>query len=118
MENDNDIDLMGFAERLNEVLDDAQFPAKRFGRQTSLAKEFGVSQRGVSNWLEGAALPRMAYLQGISLRFGCSIDWLFTGKGVKYPGDESKITSEFSALSKSDQDIILTLMERLKLNEK
>ena len=114
METQKRIDISGFAMRLNEVLDDAGFPAKRFGRQTSLAKEFNVSQRGASNWVEGNALPRMAYLQMIALHFTCSIDWLFTGAGHKYPGEGNKISDDIASLKKSDQDIILAMLARLK----
>jgi len=78
-----DDERQAFSKRLNDVLDDAGFAAKGNGRQLSLGKEMGVSQKGARKWLEGEAIPETTRLIDIATRFGVSFEWLATGRGAK-----------------------------------
>ncbi len=54
---DTNDEKAAFAARLNEVCDDQQIPPKGHARQTTLAKIFGLTQKGVRKWLEGEGHP-------------------------------------------------------------
>lgn len=70
-----------FSERLNHALDIYGVPQKGKGRQISVAKMFGVSQKGASKWLEGQAFPETERLVIIAGRLNVNVQWLITGKG-------------------------------------
>lgn len=77
---------LGFAARLNELLDEAQVSAKFDGRQEKaralLIPVVGkISQKGVRKWLEGEALPEHAKLIQIAIYFDVNVEWLRTGRG-------------------------------------
>ncbi len=74
----------GFAERLNELLDEAGAPRKFEGRQVALAGMFGVSQKGARKWLEAEGLPKFETCIEIAKRFGVHTEWLVTGRGEKW----------------------------------
>ncbi|WP_414446838.1 helix-turn-helix domain-containing protein [Burkholderia sp. 22PA0099] len=69
-----------FSDRLNLVLDDAGYPPKGSGRQNQLAKDWGLSQKGVRKWLEGEGVPETTRLVEMSKRYGVSFEWLATGR--------------------------------------
>lgn len=73
-----------FAERLNELLDDAGVPRKFDGRQGTLGKMFNVSQKGARKWLEGEGLPKLETCIEIAKRFGVYTEWLMSGRGEKW----------------------------------
>lgn len=72
-----------FAIRLNELCDDKKLPAKYAGRQTALALQFGLSQKGARKWLEGESMPTMETSVKIAIWGECAIEWLLTGRGRK-----------------------------------
>ena len=51
--------------------------------QMELAKWLDYSQPMINYWLNGEKLPSMDTAIKISEKFGCSIEWLLTGKGQK-----------------------------------
>lgn len=53
--------------------------------QVDLARETGVSQAAVSNWLNGS-VPKGDQLLILTKAFGVTMDWLLTGKGPKSLG--------------------------------
>lgn len=79
-----------FAARLNTILDEAGYPPKHYGRQERLAKEWGVTPRSASNWLNGEKLPTYERILEIAIRYQVSADWLQTGLGLKKPLDDQE----------------------------
>lgn len=71
------------SERLNEIADDLKLPPKQHGRQTAVAKKWGVSQAAARKWLEGESIPEMHKVIAISRDAQVSIEWLLTGRGSK-----------------------------------
>jgi hypothetical protein len=71
------------SERLNEIADDLKLPPKQHGRQTAVAKRWGVSQAAARKWLEGESIPEMHKVIAISRDAQVSIEWLLTGRGSK-----------------------------------
>ncbi|WP_186061020.1 helix-turn-helix domain-containing protein [Burkholderia gladioli] len=73
-------ELQAFADRLNLVLDEEGYPPKGSGRQNKLAKDWGLSQKGVRKWLEGEGVPETTRLIEMAKRYGVSFEWLATGR--------------------------------------
>jgi transcriptional regulator with XRE-family HTH domain len=76
--------LTTFAARLNEVCDDMKLPLH--GRQTLLAKKFGVTQGATKKWLTGEGYPTMDKLIAICEWSDVNINWLTMGRGPKREG--------------------------------
>lgn len=72
----------GFVARLNEVCDDMKLPTKH-GRQTALAKVFGVTQGATKKWLSGASWPGFDNIVAICEWAGVNVNWLVMGAGPK-----------------------------------
>lgn len=70
-----------FAERLAEICTDKGLPAH--GRQTKLAKLFGVTQAAARKWLNGVTYPEMEKLVAIADWADVNINWLLQGAGPK-----------------------------------
>lgn len=73
---------LGFARRLAEICDDLAIPCGR-GRQTQLAKMFGVRQQAARQWLLGETMPTMEKQIEIAIRAKVNWDWIMTGRGAK-----------------------------------
>lgn len=80
----------GFADRLNQLLDEAGFPEKFDGRQVALAKLFDVSQKGARKWLEGEGLPTLERCIVIAEHFRVNTEWLVSGRGPMRDGGEQE----------------------------
>lgn len=79
-------DAKNFAERLNQALDAAGFPATDDGRQSALARVFTkkgvkISQKGVRKWLVGEGFPSEKNKQLLVSLCKVSYEWLYTGRG-------------------------------------
>lgn len=74
-----------FSERLNKALDEIGVPPKGKGRQTTVAKMFGVSQKGARKWLEAEGMPEPKRLEQIAKKCGVNIEWLWGGRGPMRP---------------------------------
>ncbi len=72
---------VAFSARLNEVCDDMGLPAH--GRQTLLAKQFGVTQGATKKWLTGEGYPTMDKLVAVCEWAGVNMNWLTMGAGPK-----------------------------------
>ena len=70
-----------FSRRLNQALDNAGVPPKNFGRQTTVAKMFGVTQKAARKWLEGEGMPATKRIGEIAERLGVYGEWLLSGQG-------------------------------------
>ncbi|QVN18942.1 helix-turn-helix domain-containing protein [Burkholderia pyrrocinia] len=69
-----------FSDRLNLVLDEEGLPPKGSGRQNQLARDWGLSQKGVRKWLEGEGVPETTRLIEMAKRYNVSFEWLATGR--------------------------------------
>lgn len=76
--------VFAFTKRLNEALDDNNFPPKGEGRQTAAAARFGVSQKGARKWLEAEGMPRTSKINVIAKKLGVRAAWLQSGEGPKH----------------------------------
>ena len=78
-----DEEVQAFSDRLNELLDARNFPAKGKGRQVELGKRYSLTQKAVRKWVEGEGLPETVRLIQIARDFGCNFEWLATGVGPR-----------------------------------
>lgn len=74
-----------FAMRLNDVLNEAQYPKAGQGRQSALATVMGESATHVGRWLKGEDYPKTSILVKLAQHLGVRSNWLLTGAGDKYP---------------------------------
>jgi len=79
-----------FSQRLNEALDDMNYPRIGHGRQSALAKELKLSAQVVGAWLKGEDFPKTSQLVKISQFLDVRSNWLLSGVGLKYPKHRSK----------------------------
>lgn len=59
------VTLAGFSKRLNELLNEAEYPPLEYGRARYLANQFGVSKSGARKWIREDTPPRHAMLRRI-----------------------------------------------------
>lgn len=83
----DDDELAAFAQRINEICDEMGVPPKGRARQTNLARQFNVSQKGARKWLEGEGYCAIPMGKRIAAWAGVHFDWLMTGTLPKRPGD-------------------------------
>ncbi len=74
-----------FAQRLNEGLDDMNYPPMGHGRQSALSKELKLSSQVVGRWLKGEDFPKTSQLVKVSQFLDVRSNWLLSGVGSKYP---------------------------------
>jgi len=113
---------MRFAERLNDALDNIQFPKLGEGRQSRLSELLDVPGQDVGHWLKGDAFPRTSALVKLSDLTKVRSNWLLSGQGEPYvksqnPRGEGKILPLIGKdkLSKEAFDLGLTWMKLPKL---
>jgi predicted transcriptional regulator len=76
------INIEGLGKRLREAFNGA--------KNAQIAKRLNCTKSAVKNYIDGrATLP---LLMAISEQTGYSVDWLLTGKGVKYLNPAGKIS--------------------------
>ena len=92
-----------FSQRLNEALDDMNYPTMGHGRQSALAKELKLSPQVIGSWLKGGDFPKTSQLVKISQFLDVRSNWLLSGVGSKYPRktDMSVFTREREEAMKS-----------------
>jgi SOS-response transcriptional repressor LexA len=74
-------DKTAFSKRLDHALDLYGIPPKGKGRQVTVGKMFGVSQKAASKWLEGASLPDTMRIAIIAEKLNVNVEWLTYGTG-------------------------------------
>ena len=52
--------------------------------QDTIASEFGVSQKTVSNWDRGRNEPSIVFIRSFCSKYGVDINWLLTGQGEMF----------------------------------
>jgi len=85
-----------FAQRLNDALDNIDFPQLGAGRQARLAELLDVPASNVSHWLKGESFPRTSALIKLSDLTKTRSNWLLSGQGEPYkksdnPRDSSRV---------------------------
>lgn len=109
--------LEGFVSRLNELFDDKGLPKR--GRQAFLSKRFKVAQPSAKKWLDGINYPEMEKTVEIAKWGGVCVEWLLTGRGVKYPIDFQnspeilKITNLLALATTEEQKTVFKIVEAL-----
>lgn len=73
-----------FAARMHEVCEDLGIPER--GRQTALAKLFGLTPNAARKWLLGEGMPELSLAVKIAQRAEVSVLWLLQGVLPKRPG--------------------------------
>ena len=74
-------DRKAFSKRLDHALDLYGVPPKGKGRQVTVGKMFGVSQKAANKWLEGISLPDTMRIATIAETLKVNVEWLTYGKG-------------------------------------
>ena len=91
-----------FSSRLNIALDDAGFPKKGMGRQSSLVRMLGVSHRVAKKWLEGEEFPRTPKT---------GLDFVHDQQDTVILETVDVIASEFAGTVRCEISFALTLFE-------
>ena len=101
----SDMKYPAFAHRLTKVWKACKSAPEK---QTPLAKWLGFSQPTVNDWLNGKGLPSMDTALKLADRFDCNVEWLLTGKGSVYVGEEisDPLYAEIRSLSPEHRAII------------
>ena len=73
-----------FAQRLNDALDNIQFPKLGAGRQARLSELLNVPAADVGHWLKGESFPRTSALVKLSDLTKTRSNWLLSGQGEPY----------------------------------
>jgi len=73
-----------FAQRLNDALDNVQFPKLGAGRQSRLSELLDIPTADVGHWLKGESFPRTSSLVKLSDITKTRSNWLLSGQGEPY----------------------------------
>ncbi len=85
----SELELQGFARRLNETCDDMGLAPKFTGRQVELAKIMSdltgesITPKAVRKWLEGEGFPSTDKIFLLARWAEKNAEWLSTGRGEK-----------------------------------
>jgi len=75
--------LVGFSQRLREVLADQKMP-DTWETYKALGRRFELGPKGVEKWFKAKSWPRNHVMVAFSEWAGVTIDWLMTGKKPKF----------------------------------
>lgn len=109
-----------FSQRLNEALDDMNYPRIGHGRQSALAKELKLSAQIVGGWLKGESFPKTSQLVKISQFLDVRSNWLLSGVGLKYPKSHvrpERVVPEETNESAEDSNIEITADDSPKMDK-
>ncbi len=98
-----------FSQRLNEALNDMNYPPMGHGRQSALAKELKLSPQVIGRWLKGEDFPKTSQLVKISQFLDVRSNWLLSGVGSKYP----RKTDQASIAVRKKQEEVAKATHRL-----
>lgn len=110
-------ELVEFSRRMHEICDDMKIP--KHGRQSALAKEFQVSQKGARKWLEAESFPRWEHLIRITKWAAVTIEWLLAGRGPKrteelYPTQAiARVAHAMQAMPPEQQYLVARLTDQI-----
>ena len=66
--------------------------------QKELGSLLGVTNKAVSKWENGAAMPRLTYLQQLAIILGCTQEELFSGQRLPQEDGGETITTRYAAV--------------------
>ncbi len=78
-----------FAARLNDALDNIQFPKLGAGRRARLSEFLDIATEDVDLWLKGESFPRTSSLVKLSDLTKTRSNWLLSGQGEPYKKDDN-----------------------------
>jgi len=78
-----------FAQRLNDALDNIDFPKLGAGRQARLSELLDIPASNVAHWLKGESFPRTSALVKLSDLTKTRSNWLLSGQGEPYKKAEN-----------------------------
>ena len=93
-----------FTKRLHEAMDKKGYPVR--GRARVLSKEFQISDKGASKWLNGDAIPETSKIPLLASFLGVNAEWLLNGNNFNSVSIKEEIR-----LNQFDQ--ILSQIQRL-----
>jgi hypothetical protein len=126
-----------FAERLNDALDNIQFPKLGAGRKSHLAEHLGKPAIEVNGWLKGHAFPPTSVLIKLPDLTQTRSNWLLSGSGEPYkpginprgegknppPTGQEKLSKEafdlgmaWMKLPKQQRDALARVIEELQVH--
>lgn len=107
-----------FVKRLVELAEELGYP--EHGRQTQLAKRYGLAQPSVRKWFTGEAMPSHEIAVDLCRRSLISYEWLMTGRGPKFllPSLETdpairEASRLINALNEEDRALVLQMAKKL-----
>ena len=88
-----------FKERLKEIIGQGSIKA--------FAREAGASDGTIHNYLSGDSLPTLEKLVSMARVAGVKVEWLATGRGRKYPNDDTPkdYSTEYQTTNKPPQEL-------------
>ena len=81
--------------------------------QKELAVWRGVSQPVISDYKNGVMLPKMEIAIIMAEKFGCTVEWLLTGRGNKYLDQKNDYMMDISHLSDKQKVDLKTFINSL-----
>ena len=96
-------------------------------KNADVARATGISNMTLSDWKRGKSVPKSDKMRKIAEYLNVSVDYLMTGKEMEFTAEMAEIDLELSQmkeriklyalklsrLSKSDQDTIMSLIDRM-----
>ena len=128
-----------FSERLNDALDNVQYPKLGAGRKSRLAELMDKPPVEVNRWLKGMAFPPTSVLMKLSELTKARSNWLLSGSGEAYepetnprgdgknppPIGQEKLSKEafnlgmaWMKLPKQQRDALARVIEQLEIETK
>lgn len=74
-----------FAARFNEVAEILGY--KGHGKQSSIARTYGLKQPSTKKWFDGDTIPDFAICVDLCKKAKVHYEWFMTGRGTKYIGE-------------------------------
>lgn len=128
-----------FSSRLNDALDNVQFPKLGAGRQARLAELMDATPQAAGQWLKGEAFPPTSVLVKLAKLTNTRSNWLLSGTGSPYdkvtnprgpgknppPVGKEKLSKEafelglaWMKLPENQREIVERLVQVLSLSQK
>lgn len=101
-----------FAKRLHKSMDLQNYPLR--GRARILSKEFGISDKAASKWLNGEAIPETSKIPLLANFLNISSEWLLSGK----KGEEISLNKDINDIRNENYNIFIKELDESFKNGK